>query len=835
MARGRLRLYLGAAPGVGKTFAMLNEGRRRHERGIDVVVGYVESHGRPLTEAQIGGLEVLPRRIIEYRDARFEEMDLDALLARAPEQALVDELAHTNVPGCRNAKRWQDVEEVLEAGIDVISTLNVQHLESVNDVVERITGVVQRETIPDAIVRAADQIELVDMTPEALRRRMAHGNIYKPDKVDAALANYFRPGNLAALRELALMWVADRVEESLQQYMVDHGITAPWETRERVVVAMTGAPGGEALVRRAARMAGRNKGELLGVHVRSGDGLAARPLDALQGHRELLKELGGTYREVTAADPVEGLLAFARAERATQLVLGSSHRSRLSEFVRGSVINGVIRQAGDLDIHVISTTHDAPSADSLLTGRPRRPPAISRRRVVAGWLVAGAGLPALTLVLAQLRSQVTLSGDLLLYIALVVAAAAIGGSGPGLGAAVAADLVANWYFTPPLYTFTISDPVNLIALVVFLGVAGVVSWIVGFAARRAAEAARSRAEAATLVRLAGAMLTEQDPLVEVIAQLCATFGLDGVSVLRRGDGDPPTVLASTGESAPETMEAATDTADLDDRTTLAIAGARLSTDDRRVLRAFTDQLAVALRSRELQAEAANAELLAQANELRTALLRAVSHDLRTPLSSIKASATTLLAEDVTWTADNVRELLTTIDAEADRLNKLIENLLDMSRLQGGAVDLVQQVVGLDEVVAQAVASLGGRARDVVIDIPDDLAPIRCDPALLERAIANVVDNASAWSPPGRPVKVEGACIDASVELRVIDRGPGIPERARQTVFQPFQRLGDQQTDTGVGLGLAVARGFVDALGGDLTVEDTPGGGTTMVFRFKAAA
>jgi len=584
-------------------------------------------------------------------------------------------------------------------------------------------------------------------------------------------------------------------------------------------------------------MAGRNKGELLGVHVRSGDGLAARPLDALQGHRELLKELGGTYREVTASDPVEGLLAFARAERATQLVLGSSHRSRLSEFVRGSVINGIIRQAGDLDIHVISstTTNDAPTTGNLLTGRPRRTAAISRRRVVSGWVVAGAGLPILTLVLVQLRDQVTLSGDLLLYIALVVATAAIGGSGPGLGAAVAADLVANWYFTPPLYTFTISDPVNLIALVVFLGVAGVVSWIVGFAARRTAEAARSRAEAATLVRLAGAMLTEQDPLVEVIAQLSATFGLDGVSLLRRGDGDRPTVLVSTGGSAPETTEAATDTAALDERTTLAIAGPRLTTDDRRVLRAFTDQLAVALRSRELQAEAANAELLAQANELRTALLRAVSHDLRTPLSSIKASATTLLAEDVTWTADNVRELLTTIDAEADRLNKLIENLLDMSRLQGGSVDLVQQVVGLDEVVAQAVASLGGRARDVVIEIPEDLAPIRCDPALLERAIANVVDNASAWSPPGRPVKIEGACIDASVELRVIDRGPGIPERARQTVFQPFQRLGDQHTETGVGLGLAVARGFVDALGGDLAVEDTPGGGTTMVFRFRAAA
>src|SRR5690348_3832048 len=313
---------------------MLNEGRRRHSRGTDVVVGLVETHGRRLTAAQIGDLEIVGRKELTYRDAVFEEMDVDAVLARRPSVVLVDELAHTNVPGSRHEKRWQDVEELLEAGIDVISTVNIQHLESVNDVVERITGVQQRETLPDEVVRRADQVELVDSTPEALRRRMAHGNIYKPEKVDAALANYFRPGNLAALRELALLWVADKVDDSLQRYMEDHGITAAWETRERVVVALTGAPGGEHLIRRASRISARAKGDLVGVHVRAGEGLAGPPPGALDRHRALLEDLGGTYHEVVGADPSLALVSFARAERATQLVMGASRRSRWSHLLR---------------------------------------------------------------------------------------------------------------------------------------------------------------------------------------------------------------------------------------------------------------------------------------------------------------------------------------------------------------------------------------------------------------------------------------------------------------------------------------------------------------------
>ena len=834
MARGKLRVYLGAAPGVGKTYAMLNEGRRAHARGADVVVGFVETHGRPRTAEQIGELEVMPRKMLGYRGAEFEEMDVDAILARRPERALVDELAHTNVPGSKCEKRWQDVEELLDAGIDVISTVNIQHLESVNDVVERITGVAQRETVPDSIVRAAEQIELVDMTPEALRRRMAHGNIYAAEKVDAALANYFRPGNLAALRELALLWVADRVEDSLQQYMADHGITGQWETRERVVVAITGAPGGETLIRRASRMAQRTKGELLGVHVRSQSGLAGPPAGRLERHRQLLEELGGAYREVVASDPVAGLLGFARSEHATQLILGSSQRSRWAELTTGSVINSVIRQAGDIDVHVISTRPDETERRGLPRARPRMMGGLPRRRQLLGWALAAVGLPLLTLVLANLRGDVTLAGDLLLYLALVLGVAMTGGTWPGLGAAVAADLLANWYFIPPLHTFTIGAGENVLALIVFLAVAGAVSWLVGYATRRATESARGRAEAAALVRLAGALLTEHDPLVEVMGQLRATFGLRGVSLLHR-DAAGWQPVAATGEEVPSHPEAATDTVFLDPDTVLAIAGPDLSTDDRQLLRAFSDQLAVALRSRELQAEAATAEALAQANDLRTALLRAVSHDLRTPLASIMASATTLLAEDVELGRDPTRELLSTIKEEADRLNNLIGNLLDMSRLQSGTFDLLVHDVGLDEVVAQALASLGDRAARVAVDVPENLPRVHTDSALLERAVANVIDNAVAWSPPDQTVRIEAGSFGGMVELRVIDRGPGIRPDQREHVFQPFQRLGDDHTGTGVGLGLAVARGFVDALGGELNVDDTPGGGTTMIFGFKAAS
>ncbi len=837
MARGLLRIYLGAAPGVGKTFAMLNEGWRRASRGTDVVVGFVETHGRVNTQEQIRDLEVVPRRTIVYRGTEFEEMDVDAIVARAPRVALVDELAHTNVPGSRNEKRWQDVEELLVAGIDVISTVNVQHLESMNDVVEEVTGIKQHETIPDAVVRAADQIEIVDMTPQALRRRMAHGNIYPPERVDASLANFFREGNLGALRELALMWVADRVDEALEDYREAHGISGMWETRERVVVAITGAPGGDDVVRRAARMAARTRGELLGVHVRPADGLRGPPGESLVEQRTLLQELGGEYHELASADPATTLVQFARSENATQIVLGASRQSRLTHLLRGSVINNVIRASGSIDIHVISAEIDSPRAEREAAETTRRRPrgfVVSPRRRLLAWSLAIIAPPLLTLVLANVRDALTLPSDLLIFLLVVVVVAALGGFVPAFVCAITGFLLANWYFTPPYYEFTISEGENLVALVIFLVVGGVVSLLVATASRRTAEAAQARAEAETLAALSGTLSASDDPLPQLVGQLGLAFDADGVAVLSSDtDGESWQVIASAGDIVPQHPDDADLIVPLHGTEVLVLRGDNLGDDDREVLRAFAGQVAIAVQQRELRADAERAVGLAEANELRTALLAAVSHDLRTPLSSIKASVSSLLQRDVDFTPGATRELLETIDEGADRLNHLIGNLLDMSRLQTGALQLVMRDVGLDEVLPVALAGLAPTDR-VDVDVPETLPRVRADAALLERAIANVVENAVSWSPPGTSVRVEACVAQERVDLHVVDRGPGIPTSQREDVFRPFQRLGDNTSGSGVGLGLAVARGFVEAMGGEIIVDDTPGGGVTMIISLPAA-
>jgi len=833
--RGSLRVYLGAAPGVGKTFAMLNEGRRAKDRGRDVVVGFVETHNRPLTAQAIGDLEVMPRQSIPYRGTTFAEMDVDAIIARKPERALVDELAHTNIPGSRNEKRWQDVEELLAAGIDVTSTLNIQHLESLNDVVERITGIKQRETIPDEIVRAAEQVELVDITPEALRRRMVHGNIYAPEKIDASLANYFRAGNLGALRELALLWVADKVDVGLEEYRERHGITKPWETRERVVVAVTGAPGTEALIRRASRIAQRAHGELLGVHVSSEEGLAGPSAELLDQHRKLLEDVGGEFHEVAGADVAAALVEFATAENATQLVLGASHRSRWEELLRGSVINRVVHLSGPIDVHVIS--HEAaPETSSSVERRLahlRRLSfsPLSPRRQLAGWVLAATGVPLLTLLLAQIRESAGLTTVLLTYLALIVIVSVVGGTWPALVAAVAAFLCANWYFTPPFYEWTVAEGENVVALFVFLGIALGVSRIVDTAARRATEAARARGHARTLARLA-ATTGDEDPVLALLQSLRSAFALDAVAVLRR-DGRRWVVEASVGEPAITNPHDAETVKELNADVVLALEGPNIPAEDLLILNAFADQLASVLEHGRLRVEAGRAHALADANDLRGALLQAVSHDLRTPLASIKACSTSLKNRDVTWSEQETEEFISTIDAETDRLTALVGNLLDMSRVQAGVVQPSIVSTPPEDVVLAAVFSLGQRATIVDVDVPESLPEVRADPALLERAIANVVDNAIAFSTNGSRVQVEATEFEERVEIRVKDRGPGVPAVDRERVFQPFQRLGDSNPG-GVGLGLAVAHGFLTAMGATIEIDDTPGGGTTVLIALPTA-
>jgi two-component system sensor histidine kinase KdpD len=827
MPRGLLRVYLGAAPGVGKTFAMLNEGRRRARRGADVVIGIVDCHGRSLTAAQADGLERIP-------PTASQELDVAAVLRRTPRVVLVDELAHANARGSSNAKRWQDIDALLDAGIDVISTVSIEHLESLNDVVEAITGCAQRETVPDAWVRAADQIELVDCTPEALRRRMAHGNVYPADQIDAALANSFRVGSLSALRELALLWVADRVDDSLAQHRDQQGLAPPWETRERVVVALTGAPGADHVIRRAARIAARARAGLVGVHVRTGQTGSEAAEERLDSHRRLLIEVGGRYREAAGADVAQALVDVARMESATQLVIGASRRSRWTELTSGSVVTSIIRAAGAIDVHVVNAHEEEPAASMAAPStRPRG--VLPRRRRALGWALAVSAPAVLTAALSAVRDDVRLPSILLLFLLTVVGSAAVGGVGPAVLAAVAASLQANWFFFPPTHSWTIEDADNVVAFAVFITVGITVSWFVGAVSRRSAESARTRAEAETLMRLAAASASS-DPLVTLAAHLCDAFTLDAVSLLTRVDG-AWTVEASAGASPPGAPEAANETIAISEDVVLALRGRAIPPEDRRVLQAFADQLAVALRWRHLTQGAAEAAELAKINELRTALLAAVSHDLRTPLAGIKASVTSLLAADIDWDPEARREFCVAIDEEADRLASLVANLLDMSRLATDSLSVRDVAIGVEEIVPAALASLGDRARQgrVVATIPETLPRVRTDPALLERAVANLIANAIAWSPSDQPVRLVAGVVGGEIHLRIVDRGPGIPVASRDLVFRPFQRLGDRSNGAGVGLGLAVADGFVRAVGGELRIEDTPGGGTTMVVTMPVAS
>ncbi|WP_431894360.1 DUF4118 domain-containing protein [Nonomuraea sp. bgisy101] len=839
MARGRLRVYLGAAPGVGKTFAMLCEGRRGLERGRDVVVGLAENHNRPRTTELLDGMEVIPRRTIRYRGATFTELDVDAVIEREPKIALIDELAHSNVPGSRNAKRWQDIEEILDAGIDVISTVNIQHLESLNDVVQQITTIPQRETVPDEVVRRADQIELVDMSPEALRRRMAHGNVYAPEKVNAALSHYFRVGNLTALRELALLWVAGKVDEQLDRYRADHGIATTWEARERVVVALTGGPEGDTLVRRAARVAARTKGaDLLAVHVTSADGLSGGDPANLARQRTLVESMGGTYHQVVGDDIPRALLDFARGVNATQLVLGASRRGRFAQVFSRGVGVETTALSGSIDVHMI--THAEAKRGRR---RPERAhAALTAKRRLAGWAVAIAGMLALTAALVPFRNDLSLPTEILFYLVTVVGVALIGGMWPAITAAVGGSLLLNYFFTPPVGEFTISDPENLFALVVFVVVAAMVSTIVDVAARRTREAARAGADAEILATLAGHVLRGEAALPSLLARLRETFGLTSVTLLERRpdtggmpddhtDPDAWRIIATTG-GAPCTSPSTADTdVVIDENLVLAARGRLLDAADRRVLEAFAAETAVALRQQRLEEAAERAKPLAEADRMRTALLAAVSHDLRTPLASAKAAVESLSNTAIEWSEEDRRELLATADESLAKLDRLVANLLDMSRLQAGVLGVDHQPVALEEVVPRAIDDLGPLRDRVEGDISVELPEIVADPTLLERVLVNLMANAVRYSPQHQKVLITASRHGDHVEIRVIDRGPGVPADAHDRIFLPFQRLGDRDNHTGVGLGLALSRGLAEAMGGTLVPDETPGGGLTMTLTF----
>lgn len=825
MDRGTLRVYLGAAPGVGKTFAMLDEGHRRIERGTDLVVGHVETHGRPRTEKAVEGLEVVPSRRIDYRGTVQEEMDLDAILERNPDVVLVDELAHTNIPGSTHEKRWQDVEALLEAGIHVITTVNIQHLESLNDVTEQITGVRQRETVPDHVVRAADQIELVDMSPQALRRRMAHGNIYTAEKIDAALSRYFREGNLTALRELALLWLADRVDEGLERYRDQHEIDSTWATRERIVVPVSGGPESSTLMRRAARIATRRSGgEWQALYVTRQDGLTGISPDQLTGLAAKAEELGGTFHTVVGDDAAEAILSFARAENATQVVIGASRRGRVSTLLRPGVGERVVTGSGDIDVHIV--THDY--ARRLSSGPPVDN--LGPRRRLAGMVFGVVGPAVLSGLLYLTADFHGLPIEAMSLMVVVVATALIGGLSAAVVSAVACALLLNYLFTPPLYTLTIAEPENVVTIAIFVAVGIAVATVVDLAARRTAQARAARAEADALTVLAHSLLTSSDDVEGLLSSACRLFGATGAAVLRRGGSGEEEVVASCG-APPPSVERADMSAAIDGQSTLVLSGATLPASERGLLNAYAAYAKVmAERRRATEAEVERLRLK-EADRTRTALLAAVSHDLRNPLAAAKVAVASLRSTDVTFSPQDRAELLETIEESTDRLSALVANLLDMSRIHTGSVRPVLVEVDLAAAVRASIAPLtGGERIEVAVD-PEVV--VLADAGLLDRVLANICENALKYVPVSAQVRVDATTAGDRVVLRIADTGPGVTDHDQARLFAPFQRLGDVPQQDGVGLGLAVARGFTEAMGGTITTEETPGGGLTFVLDVPA--
>ncbi|MEV5508709.1 sensor histidine kinase [Streptomyces orinoci] len=786
-ARGRLRIYLGAAPGVGKTYAMLREGRRLRDEGADVVIGLAEPHGRRLTAAMAEGLETVPRRVLTHRGARFEEMDVDAVLARHPQTALVDELAHSNVPGSRNAKRWQDVEELLDAGIDVITTLNVQHLESLNDVVWQITGVRQRERLPDEVARRADQIELVDLTPELLRRRMTHGDIYPPGRIEAALTHYFRVGNLTALRELALLWLADRVEEGLRRYREEHGIAAPWETRERILVGLTGGPEGETLVRRAARITDRTPGsELLALYVAPGEAPAAADPAALARQRALVESLGGSYHQITGDDVAQTLLEFAREENVTQIVLGASRHSRLATLLRPDVGRRTIDGSGPIDVHIVS--HEAAAGPAVLFRLPRPGEATGPRRFRAA--LAGAVLlpPLLTLVLTALRGRLGLGTGLVLQLLVVVVLALVGGVWPALLGAVVAALLADYYLTVPVHSLDITHGNDMVALLVFVAVAVLVGSAAGRASRRMYQAVRATSEAQAVNRLATAMARGRDlpALVELIRE---NFGLRAVSLLQRDphSGTPPRwfVVASAGDRPPERPYEADAECPVDEELTLAAAGQGLTTDDRQILAVCAAQLGIAQAHGRLIRQVAETDVLVAAERRRSAVLALAVRDLRAVLRT---------AEQALDGPDGPGPRAAR--AAVARAAQLVADLGDLGRLHAGALDLYLRPVDLGEVLVAALDDLGPGGRTIELALPPGLPEVIADAAQLTRVFTTLAADALRHGPPGR-----SPALTAEV----------LPDRLVVTLS------GFRGPERGDSLPLRLSRDLVEAMGGTLEV------------------
>jgi two-component system sensor histidine kinase KdpD len=860
--RGRLKIFLGAAPGVGKTYAMLEAAEVRQQQGVDVVIGVVETHGRPETEALLPGLEIVPKRKIEYRRKVFEEMDLDALLARRPQLALVDELAHTNVPGSRHPKRYLDVEELLAAGIDVYTTVNIQHLESLNDTVAQITGTRVRETIPDLILDQAAEIELVDLSPDELLQRLREGKVYVPEEAERAIQRFFRLGNLTALRQLALRRTAERVDEQMQTYMHAHAIPGPWAAGERILVCISPSPLSPRLIRAARRMADRRHAEWLAVYVETPQHhrLSDADRDRLGRTLRMAEQLGGEAVTIPGEDVAEDLIRYAQSRNVTEIVIGKSLRSRWSGLWRGSIIHELIRKSGNIDVYVINAEDDAPQQTSKAP--VYRPPAISAYVWSAGAVCVAAASAKL------LQLYLPLQDLSLVFLTAVLFSAVTWGLLPSICASILSVLVYNFFFIPPIYTLTVASPRDLLNLIVFLIVAVLTSKLAARVHNQAEAAKHREARTAALYALsrqiAGAAELPE-ALRTIVNHVAQILGAKVVVLLPEAErlvlqaGQPPDLQLTEAERAAATWAwqhnqpagRGADTLPGGEWFYLPLATARgavgvlglqfdmpgvvISPDQRRLLEALAGQAAVAIERTRLVRDMEQARLLTETERLRDALLSTVSHDLRTPLVSIIGAVSSLLTYGATYDENTRRELLATIHEEAERLNRFVGNLLDMMRLESGALELKREWVEIDDVIGTALSRLGLSLSQfqLVVEVQPALPMLWIDFILVEHVLVNLLENAAKYSPPQTTIRVGARREEQSIVLEVADEGTGVPAAELEQIFDKFYRVqrGDRQ-GAGTGLGLSICRGIIEAHGGKISARaPTSGKGTVFTVAF----
>jgi two-component system sensor histidine kinase KdpD len=857
--RGRLKIFFGSAPGVGKTYAMLEAAQARRREGADVVLGWVETHGRAETEALTQGLERLPPREVEHRGLTLHEFDLDAALARHPGLLVVDELPHTNAPGSRHARRWQDVEELLEAGIDVYTTLNVQHLESLNDVVAIVTGVAVSETVPDSVLDSAAEIELVDLPADELLKRLREGKVYVPAQAERAMQNFFRKGNLIVLRELALRRAAERVDAQVAEWRRGEGVESVWPTRERLLVAVGPAPQSAKLVRTAFRMAARLRAPWIALSVEppAYDRMSAADRDRVAAHLALAERLGAETLVVRGERASDEILAAARERNVSRIIVGKPQRPRWRDRLLGSLVDDVVRGSAGIDVLVTSGEEGEPE-DKLA------PPPPAKHRPT-DYLRAFLVVVLSTVLCLATRDYFTLADQAMIYLLGVLIASSRLPRAPSLFAAVVSVAALDFFFVPPYLTFDVADLRYVVTFGVMLVVGLTVSHLTHRIRQQADAARRRERRTAALYAMSRDFAVEtrvDDIAATAVRQVQDLLGSDAVILMADGTGK---LVPRAGHDSPlagSEREIAvarwvfehrrpaghdSDTLPAADgwymplagtHGTLGVFGVALgrcavppSPAQRQLLETFVAQTALALERALLSERAQRADVAVETERTRSTLLSAVSHDLRTPLASITGTAEALLDERGSLDAAGRRELLETVRDEAGRLSRLITNLLDLTRLDSGALQPRKELCPLEEIVGSALErmrpELGGR--DVRLDLPAELLLVPVDPVLIEQVLTNLIENALRYSPAGSPLDIAAQVSDGSVAVSVADRGPGIPAGEEEHLFERFYRLEDGARADATGLGLTICRAIVRAHGGDIRAENRPGGGSR--FRF----